>query len=775
MIRTGPASLLLWTAFYSSALFAQGSPGQEPADLKVELRTSTGSNRFQLGEIIPLEVLISSSTPNRYLEPCTLFRESCFGYPRCRFFTRWSLDVIPETGRADIGWHGCGAMSGPIEEVQSSDLTAEPKKYSYTLTDKFRFDAPGKYTVRLSLTVGLDDDTNKIENSENSAVKHNSVSKTVEMVLEIVPAEEEWKRRVVAQGVVAWTAPLPAYSAPPSPEYLKHQEERDALCNLGTPEAAVALAGLLGKGIDVAHCLRNNSHSDVEEAEMGRLLVDPNTGVRPVFFAAYARLLGSRTEKNGEISGVPVKVVNEVRETLFASLPKKTPEAMIPSLDTVLRNPMNGYWVAVGSAYDQRDPYSTEIIATAAANFDHLPEQSQAALLDTDWDHLRSPLMLPVVRSKAEAGNGHALLRWSELDRPAAEAFIRQEIVRPAPRFSSLYLRLTDESLPAQEQQIAANFVALSAPKDLIRAATLLERYTTRATLSTALPFIDQHLTEWPCNVQIPVLAYLLKVSPEEATPRVQQVLSKVRPPYCPRGEFFPSFGLFLQASPVLDTLAARQVENGTPLAADAVGYLERYGSPAMKPEVWEQLSRWHKKYEESGAQLRMESQNSMQSGTQLRMEGQNSEQDDWQLYNLDSKLLAAYVNARGWTLSLEDVVSISKLIGDKKTKELACAFSCGSEISPGTAPGNYYIYGRANDPVPPSDARIDYLMPSEQFRYSVNQYKRMNLKALEQKLLQFPAGSIFSVARTGDPHDGQGDWAEIGPFLKSHGYSFKD
>jgi hypothetical protein len=46
------------------------------------------SNRFQLGEVIPLEVLISSSTPNRYLEPCKMFWESCFGYPQCRYVTK---------------------------------------------------------------------------------------------------------------------------------------------------------------------------------------------------------------------------------------------------------------------------------------------------------------------------------------------------------------------------------------------------------------------------------------------------------------------------------------------------------------------------------------------------------------------------------------------------------------------------------------------------------------------------------------------------------------
>jgi hypothetical protein len=48
-------------------------------------------------------------------------------------------------------------------------------------------------------------------------------------------------------------------------------------------------------------------------------------------------------------------------------------------------------------------------------------------------------------------------------------------------------------------------------------------------------------------------------------------------------------------------------------------------------------------------------------------------------------------------------------------------------------------------------------------------------LQALEQKLLQFPAGSTFSVAYTGSYLDGQGDWTNIGTFLTSHGYIFKN
>jgi hypothetical protein len=179
-----------------------------------------------------------------------------------------------------------------------------------------------------------------------------------------------------------------------------------------------------------------------------------------------------------------------------------------------------------------------------------------------------------------------------------------------------------------------------------------------------------------------------------------------------------------------------------------------------MKPVMWEQLSRWHKKYVESGAELRMRTQ--------------KSTQDDWQLSNLDSRLLEAYVNAQAWTLSPEDVARLSKLVGEEKSKGLACSFSCGSSVSVGPVAGSYAIYGRATDQIFPPENRIDYLMPTEPFQYSVNQYRCANLKCLEQKLLQFPAGSTFSFAHTGSGLD-QGDWTMIRAFLRSHDYSVRN
>jgi hypothetical protein len=139
MFRLWFSCLIFCVAFQCFPLMAQKATVREPSDLKVELRSETGSTQFQIGEVIPLEVLLSSTTPNRYLEPCAMFRESNFGHPQCRFFTQWSIDILPADGRIDLTKF-CGPQrsGGPSFEIPSHDLGTDPAKFSYTLNNRFR-------------------------------------------------------------------------------------------------------------------------------------------------------------------------------------------------------------------------------------------------------------------------------------------------------------------------------------------------------------------------------------------------------------------------------------------------------------------------------------------------------------------------------------------------------------------------------------------------------------------------------------------------------------
>lgn len=178
---------------FALALFAclsttQKSPVNGPPDLRVELRSTSGSNRFKLGEPIELAAIFSSKSPGRYLEPCGLFGKPNikpgFGFPLCRFFTRWYFTIKPDNGWTDIR-EGL-AHSGPTFEVPNHDLSSNPVSYSYMLTHAYRFDEPGEYHVTLTVTVGLDDESTQRPPGANPGANPHFVTLTPEIVLQIV-------------------------------------------------------------------------------------------------------------------------------------------------------------------------------------------------------------------------------------------------------------------------------------------------------------------------------------------------------------------------------------------------------------------------------------------------------------------------------------------------------------------------------------------------------------------------------------------------------------
>jgi hypothetical protein len=166
----------------------QKPPADAPPDLRVELRSTRGSNRFKVGEPIELQAIFSSKAPTRYLEPCGLFGKPNikpgFGFPLCRFFTRWSFTIKPDNGWTDI--RSIETEGGPTFEVPIHDLSSNPASYSYMLTDAYRFNEPGEYRVTLTVTVGLDDKSTQRPRGANPGANPHFVTLTPEIVLQIV-------------------------------------------------------------------------------------------------------------------------------------------------------------------------------------------------------------------------------------------------------------------------------------------------------------------------------------------------------------------------------------------------------------------------------------------------------------------------------------------------------------------------------------------------------------------------------------------------------------
>jgi hypothetical protein len=124
--------------------------------------------------------------------------------------------------------------------------------------------------------------------------------------------------------------------------------------------------------------------------------------------------------------------------------------------------------------------------------------------------------------------------------------------------------------------------------------------------------------------------------------------------------------------------------------------------------------------------------------------------------------------------LSPEDSSAMQALLGKNRVAQIACNFSCGSQISIGPNPDSYHIYSQVNDPVWPKENRVDYLTPEERLHYSVNQYRCADMKSLKEKLEQFPLGSTFDFAYDFSARD-QKELVEISDFLWSHGYKVRN
>jgi hypothetical protein len=761
-------SLAIFTAMDSYAQKSQQVQGSQ--EVTVELRSATGSNRFQVGEVIPLELVFSTLVPSRYLEPCLLLYRSCFGYFICRFPNKWKFSITPEQGWVDL-MRPCQVMSGPTFAVPDHDLTVQPAIIPYELTSRFRFDKPGKYTVHFTTDIGLDDDSNPrhelLKETKKIGEPH-SITVSAELQLEIVVSGAKWRDEIVRKGFNAYLKGAPPQTNPPSPELLQYQKDTKALCELGTPDAAHALVELLSRGVnDVTGCLDRSASIPTAVAEMERLLSDPDAEISQTFFRELLRLKSSPTSKS-ELLTIARSLQEEERDRLIAALPHKRGNALTTSLLAVLQNPPISPQRPGEFSYPL--PFPDWLITMTAENFEQFPDYLQKRLLTTGWEPIRSPIMAPTVRRLAEKGNGEALLRWQELDTANANAFEKAEVLSASPRFSSFYLRLPESLSPQEKQQLANHFVTLaesykpsqpiSVYETLIRLASLLHRYSGSEELPTILRVIDAHRSSWSCAIELPALAYVLKVSPDDAVSMVASAIREANHGPCNTSSFFTELG-FLEHGPVLERFAFEQLADnaGTPLpfARDAAEYLRLYAPANAKQRVWERLAYWQHQWEE----------------IRKKTEEQHLSFDQLQVRAVANDLSEAYIRAQGWMLTTQDEEQLRRLIGEEGVANAACSFHCGENLSI-PRPASFYIYMRPSEPHYGQAPVMDYLNPQNAHRFAINQYKCPDMQPLEDKLLQFPAGSTFDFAYDFSSREGD-EILEITEFLNRHGYKVKN
>jgi hypothetical protein len=713
-----PLCAFVWLTLSCSTYLCWSSAralSQQPKDIGLQVKTENGRTKFQTGELIPLKLSFTSSAAKKY-------QINMASYDRSGRMNYEKFLVEPESGWSDPlqAYFASGAfMMGGLTNFRF--LSEEPTVISLDLNEWVRFDRPGKYRLRiLSHRVG---EVSGEESYAETAVELLSN----ELQLTIVPANKTWQEETFKKAV----ATLNGNGTPAANVNTAAGREQDVntalktLRYLGTEEATKELVRQMGKedGHAEFECmfgLVGSPFHGVAISEMQRLLSDSDFPVSSSFVHALAILMRNQNEPLETVMAEDRKNREIIRSELLGAIAQKRGNAKALTLNTLLELGL--------SENEHIQPVSEQVLAQFVSIFDQLPTEKQMELLEYRWELIKGPAMLPILRKYAQTYrefteprevnaynslhlSGAALLHWYELEPSEARAVIIQEILRPKPRYTARVLGiLPDKTLPEIEYKLAEHFVAEQHSYAAENLASLLNRYATDSVFSQVLQVIDKNVGKWACAIQAPALAYLLRVKPDVARPRIDAAVAARGDGYSAcNHSLFLDIGA-LQQDPVLEEIAIHSLDDDDPeIAGNAAIFLGQYGSSAAEESLWQHLGQWTAKWRGKEKELRYIA---------------GDENPNLWNRNLGESLIRALATGRSWLADEGKLQKLEQLSLDQKMQQEMSRMLSAWDTKPWA---------------------ISYYRAGNQQHFQVLQYESNSLKQIEDKLAQFPAGSNFT------------------------------
>jgi hypothetical protein len=702
--------------------------------LKVSLATS--QREFHMGETIPLRLAFSGSGGNRY-------QVNMAQYDRSGRMSYEHFTLTPAEGVVDPLPTFTSSLGGLTTHKL---LTLEPWTLNLNLNELIRFTQPGDYRLVVS--------SNRVEVRDPShplgATPVNA--RANEIALKIIPADRAWQSRVLREAVAVLDAPAPAKH----PEREKYTASRrqaiETLRFLGSAGATRELARRMrdedSDGLDYL-CMLGLISSPEREAARDALeeaLADPDRAIGGSFL--YALQMINSEPGAGNTNWQTER--QRAFEKLVAALPAKRGKTLSISLSAAVSEAWNGN-VLPRQATDK-------LVNQLLSMFDQLSVNEQNQLLEYNWDKIGGAAMLPILRRYAQAYrdfplmaesrasdslqlSATALQRWYELDPAAARPAIITEIKRPRPRYDAKVLgMLPDRTLPEVDFALAEHFTTRRDLEGSANLASLIARYATEAILPQVTEKLDSRIGKWACDIQNPILAYLLRVNPAQAQPRIEQAVDA-------RGKTFSgcNHGLFQSISeihydPVLEETAIRALDDPDPeVAMTAATMLGKFGSAAAESALWQRYASWNARW--AGHESEFD-----------RMSAEGLDDQTYQL-GLGDNLTQALATGKSW---LTDKGKLQRLADLTKVRRLHQQHL------------DRYLKLWEEEPFTIEVSRDSSPYP---FHATVAQYEFQSLAALKEKLIQFPAGTKFLLfAPFGDSPATDESFADLREFLSSQG-----
>jgi hypothetical protein len=204
--------------------------------------------------------------------------------------------------------------------------------------------------------------------------------------------------------------------------------------------------------------------------------------------------------------------------------------------------------------------------------------------------------------------SGSALRHWYELDPAGARPAIIREIMRPRPRFDARTLGiLPNKTLPEVDFALAEHLAASTDAEGLVNISSLIARYASDTIFAQVTAKLDPLLGKWGCDIQDPLLAYVLRVNPEGARVRIEAAIAA-------RGEGYTACNRFsfqgiseIYYHPVLEEIGIHSLDDPDPQVAEtAATMLGKYGSPAVKAALLLRFKEWSARWAGQESELNL-------------------------------------------------------------------------------------------------------------------------------------------------------------------------
>jgi hypothetical protein len=586
-----------------------------------------------------------------------------------------------------------------------------------------------------------------------------------DITLKILPRDPEWEKRTYDRAIAVLRDPASRkrdekgdWPARRATEILRYLGTREA-----TRELAKEIRGDDGYfPTDCFFGLIGSPERAVARELLDQELARPDRPIDDRFLNALIWFEEHDTKSDPKTGGAEERAL----EKAMRALPNKGDEI----LPLCLYSLVDYTWIR-GGKFLPND--ADRLIEQLFAIFDRLTPEQKHDLLSTRWENIRRPSLLPLLKRYAGLDFSQdpqqdihynvrtiaalALRRWFELDPEGARPAVIAEISRPIPRFGVRDLGyLPDKSLPGVDRLLAEHFHGDENYETASNFASLIARYGTREILPQILRKLDAKIGHWGNDIENPLLAYVLRVDPEAAGPRVEKALvARAKTDNGYNQQVFQQIAA-IHYDPVLEQLAIRALDDSNrAIASSAVGLLARYGSDAARAALHQRYEKWCKRWAGREAQINLKG-----VSAQYLQEGGTNE------LILGRSLARALATAGGW---LTDETELQRLRTMTRVATIQHDFDL--LIEKWHSPLHLVVSSCG----PVNSAAQSDVWQVERFNATVVQYLSLDsLDELKEKLSQFPAGTKFELYLPWEKTN-RGCIEDLRAFLTSHEFSVID